>query len=101
MPRYLRTEVQLVNPRADASRLGFLKKLVDKLEAVAESVLTNYGCGGKRKLPEGSMVLVTAPVEVPRADIGLEYLVYVKRFGPPVNGIFEEEKLNIIRGEIS
>lgn len=46
--------------------------------------------------------IVLASVEAPKMTLGVryEYIEYINRFGPPSDGVFEEEKLESLRIEL-
>lgn len=45
---------------------------------------------------------ILASIETPKMaiSVGLEYIEYVRRYGPPINGQFNTDKLRILRAEL-
>ncbi len=49
---------------------------------------------------EGGIVLARAVLEPPPISAGAEYFEYVNRYGPPINGIFDESLLALVRKDL-
>ena len=84
------------------SATKFLANLADKLETMTTSIkrqieYIKQNCAGTTA--RGAILV---EIDVPKMTIVVqqEYLIYIKRYGPPDNGIFNEDYLNIIRAEI-
>jgi hypothetical protein len=57
------------------------------------SKITSQICNKSEK----GVLLASIDAPVMTIAINYEYIEYIKQFGPPCNGIFDEDKLNIIR----
>jgi hypothetical protein len=79
----------------------FFGTLATKLLDMAEAIQTKIE-NIKKQVCAPSRGFLLAEIEAPRMILGvrLEYLEYIKRFGPPDNGIFNEERLDALRKEL-
>ena len=82
--------------------VNFYGSLASKLLTMAESIHTRIenikkNCGGKPA--KGYLI---AEIEIPKMVLGVavEYLEYIKRYGPPDNGIFDPIKLDLLRTQL-
>lgn len=82
--------------------VNFYGTLATKLLNMAESISARIenikkNCGGK---PAKGFYI--AEIEVPKMVLGVavEYLEYIKRYGPPDNGVFDPAKLQLLRSEL-
>jgi hypothetical protein len=80
----------------------FFDKLATKLKDMAEAVnkrIEEIKESAKCQKAEG---FILASIDVPQMtlDIKYEYVEYIKRYGPPENGIFDETKLAALRVEL-
>ncbi len=80
----------------------FFSNLATKLLEMTTAINTRIedikkNCGGQR----GQGVFL-ASIEVPKMTLGVkyEYIEYIRRFGPPTDGKFDESKLNDLRIEL-
>jgi hypothetical protein len=80
----------------------FFGTLATKLLKMAESIQDRIekikqNCG-----PQPSRGFLIAEIETPNMIVGVkyEYVEYIRRHGPPEKGIFDEEKLEVIRREL-
>lgn len=83
------------------SSLNFFSKLSDKLLTMVKSLKKQFDeC--KNAITTRAKGFILAEVEVKTAPLNVkyEYVEYIKRYGPPTNGIFEEEKLILLRKEL-
>jgi hypothetical protein len=75
-------------------------KLLEMSTALEKKIedLMNKTC-----LPPTYNSFYLVEIDTPSLALGVrqEYLEYVKRYGPPCDGIFEEDKLNILRKELN
>lgn len=85
------------------STTTFLSTLVDKLYTMAQTLKSqfeNYENLAKKQPARGA---IFAEIEV--ADVNLqikyEYVIYIERHGPPIDGIFDETLLAQIRAEMA
>jgi len=76
--------------------------MTDKLSAMVTSLKQQFedlaeNCGGQKA--QGAILASTT---VPPVVIGvrMEYLEYIKRYGPPLDGKFDEHRLHHLRHEM-
>ena len=83
--------------------LSFYGTLATKLLDMAESIHTRIENLKKSWNIKPSSGVIMAEIEVAKMVIGVkaEYLEYVRRYGPPVDGIFEPAKLALIRDQLN
>ncbi len=82
--------------------LEFFETLTDKLTCMVTSLQEQFEeCHAAAK-PQYADGFVLVEVDIPKATIGvkLEYIEYIKRYGPPCDGKFCEEKLRCLRAEL-
>lgn len=79
----------------------FFGTLATKLLDMAESIQQKME-SLKHQVCAPSRGFLLAEIEAPRMILGVkyEYIEYIKRFGPPDNGIFDEERLKALREEL-
>lgn len=84
------------------SSTKFLETLTDKLIDMTNSLKTQFA-ELVRPLPvSGKSGFLIASVSVSATVIvRREYTIYVNRYGPPVNGIFDPVYLDLIRAELA
>ena len=86
----------------DCCTAVFFDKLATKLLDMSKSIneriekIKNTVC---IQQPPGVM-LAKAELKSQTVGVKYEYIEYIKRYGPPENGKFDEKKLNIIRTEL-
>lgn len=105
MPRYLVSQVFIPgtcpNPQEDCqSSITFFSKMSDKLLNMVKSLKKQFeACSKPTQSARGAIL---AEIETPQMVLGvkMEYVEYIKRFGPPAEGIFEEAKLQQLRAEL-
>ncbi len=106
MTRYLIKQLNIgcspnnLNNCKDTTR--FFSNLADKLKKMAISInerIIKANENSCKVVPGG---IEFASVTLPEMKIGVkqEYIEYIIRFGPPENGIFNPEKLELIRNEL-
>ena len=83
------------------SSTKFLETLTDKLIEMTNSLKTQFAELVRPPAPGGSrgFFLATVPLSA-KVETKSEYLFYVRRYGPPTNGIFDPIYLDLIRSEI-
>jgi hypothetical protein len=71
--------------------LNMAEKIHDKIEKLKTEVCLRPQKG-----------FVFAEIDAPKMVLGVryEYVEYVRRYGPPENGVFDEERLEVIRSEL-
>ncbi len=81
--------------------MDFLGNLANKLSELTSSLKQQFEALKNRIVtPARGPVLASITVKPPPIGIKYEYFEYVKRYGPPVNGIFDEGYLELIRREL-
>lgn len=85
------------------STTTFLSTLVDKLYTMAQTLkgqFETYESLAKKQPARGA---VFAEIEVAdvKLEIKYEYVIYIEKHGPPINGIFDEALLAQIRVEMA
>jgi hypothetical protein len=105
MPRYLVSQVFIPgscpNPQEDCqSSITFFSKMSEKLLNMVKSLKKQFEACSKPTTQAKGAIL--AQIDTPQMVLGvkIEYLEYIKRFGPPSDGIFEENKLKQLRAEL-
>lgn len=80
----------------------FFNNLATKLLAMSESIQKRIEDLESRPCNQVSRGFLFASIETPKMALGVkyEYVEYIKRYGPPIKGKFDEDKLNIIREEL-
>ena len=83
------------------SSTKFLETLTDKLIEMTNSLKTQFAELVKPPAPGGSrgFFLATIPLTA-KVTTKYEYVFYIRRYGPPTNGIFDPIYLDLIRAEI-
>lgn len=80
----------------------FLESLTNKLIAMTTSLkqqFTDLKNNQKQFLGPQAPRLVEIQVET-NVSVKYEYILYLKRYGPPVNGIFDPIYMSLIRAEL-
>lgn len=106
MPNYIVKSNCIVNNKCndnickDTSR--FFDKLATKLLVMTKSINKRIEDIKKQVCETKGNGALLASIDTPEMIISIkyEYIEYIKRYGPPINGIFEESKLNIIKKEL-
>jgi len=110
MPSYLLSSKSTLNDTncccdnsIDGNTAIFFNNLATKLLDMSNAIelrmneLKNKVCVSQKQ------GIFMASIETPSMSLGIkyEYIEYIKRYGPPYNGIFDECKLNDIRIELN
>lgn len=107
MPRFLITNMSATNGGCccdnsiDRNSAVFFNKLALKLMDMTQSIEKRIDEISKRCVgPQKGFLLVS--IETPAMNLGVkyEYVEYVKRYGPPPKGKFDEALLEAIRIEL-
>jgi hypothetical protein len=104
MPRYIEgSVVKSCNQPSlckDTTRFfwNLSQKLLDMAEAIDKKI---YDLQNKVCAPGGGGILF-AKIDAPKQTVGVkvEYMEYLKRYGPPEDGIFDPVKLEQLRIEL-
>jgi hypothetical protein len=81
------------------SQTGFLSTLADKLKAMVESLQTQFEELRNRAVSRGEGAVLTTIDSSAEVVVRVEYIIYIQRYGPPINGVFDEDLLNGLRAE--
>ncbi len=84
------------------SSTKFLETLTDKLIEMTNSLKEQFSELVKPPSNTGAkgVLLATIPLSA-NVDSKIEYFMYVNRYGPPTNGIFDPIYLDLIRAELA
>jgi hypothetical protein len=85
------------------SSLNFLDTLSKKLLAMTESLQKQFDeCVRPPPSGGGESGVYLAKIDTPKMVIGVkyEYVLYIQRYGPPENGVFDETILTNLRAEL-
>jgi hypothetical protein len=91
-----------VTGNACKETVRFFGKLATKLLEMSEAIDKRIQKIKSESCPKPQRGVIMAEIDAPVMTIGVkyEYVEYIRRHGPPVNGIFDEAKLNVIRIEL-
>lgn len=80
----------------------FFSNLATKLLEMTTAINNRIDDIKKNCKNSSSNGILLASIEAPQMTLGVkyEYIEYIKRFGPPTNGIFDENKLQALRTEL-
>jgi hypothetical protein len=80
----------------------FFDKLATKLKEMAEAVNTRIEDIRKNAVCYAGGGVLFASIDVPKMNLEVkyEYIEYITRYGPPIDGIFDETKLAELRVEL-
>ena len=111
MPRYLFLSASLLDANGSicctssdikcSSAINFLDTLSSKLLDMTKSLQQQFDeCKNTNSMQASGFVL--ASIDVPKMVVGVkyEYIVYIQRYGPPMNGVFDESILAALRTEL-
>jgi hypothetical protein len=84
------------------SSLLFFSKISDKLLIMVESLKRQFEECRSKCVGTPSQGAILVSVDAPQVTLGVryEFIEYIKRYGPPVAGIFDENLLNILRQQL-
>jgi hypothetical protein len=110
MPTYIVSKTKCITTSGSSGGGGgstckdtvkFFGSLAAKLLDMAETIEKRID-KIKNEIYNPSKGFLLAQIDAPRMVIGVryEYVEYIKRFGPPDNGIFDEAKLTALRQEL-
>jgi hypothetical protein len=86
----------------DRNSAIFFNNLATKLLEMTEAIEKRIDELENRPCPTETRGVLFASIDAPVMNIGIkyEYIEYIKRYGPPQGGQFDETKLNAIRIEL-
>lgn len=84
------------------SSTKFLETLTDKLIEMTNSLKQQFKELEDKQGPVATKGILLVNVEVSaQVSYRMEYVIYVQRYGPPMNGIFDPVYLDLIRAELA
>jgi hypothetical protein len=83
------------------SSTKFLDTLTDKLIEMTQSLKEQFSELVKPPKPGPSGVFLASTSVSAKVETKEEYFIYVNRYGPPINGIFDSIYLDLIRAELA
>jgi hypothetical protein len=105
MPSYLSkglTTVSTLNKYPCCpSTTSFYSNLATKLKEMTESLIEQFSECDKVTVSKRGTYLAEANIHVPEVTIHYEYIIYIRRYGPPVGGEFDSKLLDEIRKEMN
>lgn len=101
MPLFIKKSSTVQNVSSN-NNAKFFSNLAAKLLEMAEATNKRIEEARNSNPCEVSSAVVLASITTPVMTIGVkyEYIEYINRYGPPPNGIFDEEILEQLRGEL-
>jgi len=90
------------NNSLDRNSAVFFNNLATKLLDMTKSIEQRMEDLSKKACQTASKGFILASIDTPQMVIGVkyEYIEYIKRYGPPIKGKFDEEKLQLLRIEL-
>ncbi len=84
------------------SSVNFLETLSEKLLAMTESLQEQFAEMTRPPPNTKDSGVYIAKIDTPQMVLGIkyEYVLYIQRYGPPDNGIFDETILANLRAEL-
>lgn len=82
------------------STTKFFEDLVDKLEEMTKSLKQQFYELSTVNNDGRGLILAEAEVKMPKIVVNQIYFIYVQRFGPPIEGKFDETLLDQLRAEL-
>ncbi len=49
---------------------------------------------------QAGVFLASADITIPPVQAKMEYIIYLQRYGPPINGVFDSILLSVLRTEL-
>lgn len=84
------------------SSTKFLETLTDKLIDMAAALQKRITELESRPPPGTTRGVIFADISVgSHASVKYEYVIYIQRYGPPINGIFDPIYLDLLRAELA
>ncbi len=106
MPRYITSSASSTSGYCvlnnTETSISFFSKLSEKMLDMVKTLKQQFEeCKANAK-PTQTKGFFLASIEAPKMVLGVkhEYIEYIKRYGPPQNGVFDETLLERIRTEL-
>lgn len=81
------------------SQTTFLTTLADKLKAMVESLQKQFEELRNKAVSYGEGAILASVESSASVGVRIEYIIYIQRFGPPLDGVFDNDLLNELRRE--
>jgi hypothetical protein len=81
------------------SQTTFLTTLADKLKAMVESLQKQFEELRNKAITYGEGAILASVDSSAAVGVRIEFIIYIQRYGPPTDGIFDTELLDEIRRE--
>jgi hypothetical protein len=78
------------------SQTNFLSTLADKLKDMVQSLQVQFEELRNKVAVRGEGAVLAGIASSAKVDVQVQYVIYVQRYGPPVNGVFDAELLDEI-----
>ncbi len=78
------------------SQTTFLSTLADKLKAMVISLQAQFEQLQNRVATRGEGAILAGIASSAQVNVRVQYVIYIQRYGPPVNGVFDQELLDEI-----
>jgi hypothetical protein len=82
------------------STTNFLETLTNKLHDMAVSLKKQFEELKAIRASSAKGAIIASINASCAIQIKYEYILYIRRYGPPVNGVFDEDLLTILRSEL-
>jgi hypothetical protein len=101
-PKYIRRLQKCVTENNSRDTIMFYSKIASKLLMMSETINERIEEMKKNLCTKGESGVLLASIEAPVMTIAIkyEYIEYIRRYGPPDEGKFDEYKLEKIRKEL-
>ena len=83
------------------SQTTFLTTLADKLKAMVESLEKQFEELRNSAMSRGEGAILAGVTSSAAVDISIQYVIYIQRYGPPTDGVFDQELLDAIISEFN
>ena len=101
-PNYIRSVNKNLNDINSRDTIVFFSKLASKLLIMSETISQRMEEMKKNMCHKSERGVLLASIEAPVMTIAIkyEYIEYIKEYGPPTEGKFDEVKLTNIRNKL-
>ena len=101
-PKYIRHLQKNINNICSRDTTIFFSKLASKILIMSETINDRINVIKSQVCTTSESGILLASIEAPVMAIAIkyEYIEYIKQYGPPVEGIFDEDKLTNIRKQL-
>ena len=78
------------------SQTTFLTTLADKLKAMVESLQKQFAELRTKAISRGEGAILAGISASANVSVRIQYVIYIQRYGPPLDGVFDQELLDAI-----